>query len=251
MKREELIDLFEDLDEELIEEAATAAVLPTYRKRRALLVACACALLVLSLPVFFLFSGLFKGADTPTDMGGQSSNIEVSGEESAPMDGSMESNPDKESLPPPEESVPYNESEPYDPTPEPVPSKEWEYATLLRMKMQSSFEICLEGGVVTQVTAPDSESGEEILALLKKGGADPKGGSLENALLLLLGQMLQRGEHLKDHTLTLVLLSYEDSLATPEAQRALLDESADILRRLAEIENAAIQIKTESAFGGI
>ncbi|MBQ9130297.1 MAG: hypothetical protein IJX59_05990, partial [Clostridia bacterium] len=64
MRGEELIDLFEDLDDELIEEAATATLLPTYQKRRTLLVACACALLVLSAPAFLLFSGLFKGSVT-------------------------------------------------------------------------------------------------------------------------------------------------------------------------------------------
>ena len=252
MRGEELIDLFEDLDDELIEEAATATLLPTYQKRRTLLIACACALLVLSAPVFFLFSGLFKGADIPTqpNMGGQSSKMEASGDESAPMDGSLaQSDHGEESLLPPEESIPPGGSIPYDesehtPPPAPTPSEE-EYAPVLSLKMHSSFEIYKKAGEVTQVTALDSESGEEILAELKAEGKDPTGDTLENALVWLFAQMLERGEHQENDTVTLALLAYEDG----EEQKTLLEEGADALSRLAESKNAVIRIITEGAVG--
>ena len=240
MRGEELIDLFEDLDDELIEEAATATLLPTYQKRRTLLVACACALLVLSAPAFFLFSGLFKGSVTTDDL-----------PSALPSDGAMASKIPEvpslrpgisagASLPPPEESnAPWSE-----PSNDPFEGSD---TFLLALHMSSSFKIHVENGVVTQVTAPDSESGEAILAELRAEGKDPTGGTLENALVWLFEQMLERGEHQENDTVTLALLSYEDGLSTPEAQKALLDEGADILSRLAESKDAVIRITTEGA----
>lgn len=252
MRGDELLDLFEDLDEELIEEAAEATILqaPFYQKRRALLIAGVCALLALSFPMALFFSALFLEDAPVTNAGSQdfpSKNIE----ESEPNvngsgDGQHSDNAytsGENSFCPPEESV-----APVDPVPSPSSSfndpepSDGEDVAALKLWMVSEFQLYVKENTVVAVHTMKDTQGSEILKELKAKGCVLEGMAVDEALFRLFDAMLKKGEYSQANTAYLSLQVYGDALADPQTRELFLERCAESLRKGAQSNSLNPQI---------
>ena len=237
MRGDELLDLFEDLDEELIEEAAEATILqaPVYKKRRTLLIACVCALLALSFPMVLLFSALFL-EDAPVTNAGKDEEASNGIEESEPGEGWSEDGQHSDngyisgenSFYPPEESV-----APVEPMPSvPLPD---EQTITLTLQALSSVSLQIKEGVVCAVQG-ENESGKALLA-----GLELEGLSYPQALNTLFSAMMKKGEFVSSRLLTLSLVSENMDELTKE-EKEILEQGARTLEQNAESNGNVVKI---------